>query len=303
MAYSSSPANDSLRSYDGAVVIVTGGASGIGAALGRALVGEGASVVLADRNGEAARQTAAALATQARGAGDVEATELDVRDASAVARVVGQVHGRCGRLDYLFNNAGIGVGAEVRDYDLDDWKDVIDVNLWGVIHGIQAAYALMIEQGYGHIVNTASMAGLFPAPYTVGYAATKHAVVGISRSLRAEARTYNVRVSALCPGVIRTPILKSGGDYGRTKMPVPSSLQSALFERLRPQDPDRFAAAVLRDVARNRSIIIHPRWWRLVDWLDRLSRPASEAMTHRQFVRTREEFRAATESADSDSRE
>ena len=119
-----------------------------------------------------------------------------------------------GRIDYLFNNAGIGVGGEVDSYTLDDWNDVFDVNLRGVVHGIQAVYPIMIQQHSGHIVNTASMAGLVATPGPASYTATKHAVVAISKALRVEAERHGVQVSVLCPGAIRTPIL-TGGKYGR----------------------------------------------------------------------------------------
>ena len=100
------------------------------------------------------------------------------------------------------------IGGSVNLYSIEDWNQIIDVNLRGVINGIQAAYKIMMEQGFGHIVNTASMAGLMPGPGNVAYTTTKHAVVGLSKSLRAEAAHRGVRVSVLCPGVIRTPILR-----------------------------------------------------------------------------------------------
>ena len=170
-----------------------------------------------------------------------------------------------------FNNAGIGIGGEVRLYELEDWNRVLDVNLRGVIHGVQAAYPIMLRQGFGHIVNTASMAGLLPTPLVVGYGATKHAVVGLSTSLRVEAAPAGVRVSVLCPGVIRTPALIDGGKFGKLLQPVPQETQRDLWEAQRPMDPNRFAEKALRAVARNRAIIIIPWWWRIGWWVNRLS--------------------------------
>src|SRR6185312_3626412 len=115
------------------------------------------------------------------------AIELDVRSYPSFEQAVGEAVKQSGRIDYLFNNAGIGVGGEVDSYTLDDWNDVFDVNLRGVVHGIQAVYPIMIRQRSGHIVNTASVAGLIPAPGATAYAMTKHAVVGLSLSLRGEA--------------------------------------------------------------------------------------------------------------------
>lgn len=253
-----------LRTYAGAVAVITGGASGIGAALARALAGRGATLVLADRDVEGASALAAQLPR-------TEAAALDVRDAEAFDRLIADGMQRHGRLDYLFNNAGTGVGGEVKNYTLDDWRYLVEVNLMGVIHGVQGAYRRMIEQGFGHIVNTASMAGWMATPFTTVYSTTKHAVVGLSRSLRIEAREHGVRVSVLCPGVIRTPILVNAGRYGRPKIEVPAEEQLAMWERLRPMDVDRFAGQVLSHVERNRGIIVVPAWWRLVWWLNRLS--------------------------------
>jgi NAD(P)-dependent dehydrogenase (short-subunit alcohol dehydrogenase family) len=253
-----------IRSFHEAVAIVTGGASGIGAALGRELARGGAHVVLADRQLELASEVAAAI----NGAGGKgEAVELDVRDAIAFDAIVALTIERHGRLDYVFNNAGIAVGGEIREYRLDDWRDVVDVNLMGVVHGVQASYGRMIAQGFGHIVNTASVAGLLPSPFMGSYTTTKHAVMGLSRALRAEGARYGVRVSALCPGVIRTPIL-TGGRFGRMAQPMDLGIALKMWEELRPIEPDEFARRALRAVAQNRGTIIIPGWWRLVCWLN-----------------------------------
>ena len=252
----------------GKVAFVTGGASGIGAALAAELVHGGAQVWIADRQIDRARDLAGGL--RDRGA-KVHAIELDVRDPSAFERAVTEAVQESGRIDYLFNNAGIGVSGEVDSYTLDDWDDVFDVNLRGVVHGIQAVYPVMIRQGSGHIVNTASMAGLTTTVGQSSYTASKHAVVALSRSMRVEAERHGVRVSALCPGVIRTPIL-SGGEYGRISQPGLTQeefLKS--WERLRPMDADKFAQRVLRAVLRNDAIIIVPAWWKILWYMERLS--------------------------------
>ena len=187
-----------------ACAIVTGAASGIGRALAEILAERGVDVVLADRQLELAEEVAGGI--RKRG-GTATAQELDVRDCERFDRVVAQTVERSGRLDYLFNNAGIGVSAEIKDYEPADWDDVFDVNLRGVAYGIQAAYPRMIRQGFGHIVNTASMAGLISGGFMASYTASKHAVVGLSRTLRIEAKQYGVKVSVVCPGVIRTKSL------------------------------------------------------------------------------------------------
>jgi NAD(P)-dependent dehydrogenase (short-subunit alcohol dehydrogenase family) len=164
----------------------------------------------------------------------------------------------------MFNNAGIGIGGPVREYQIEDWYSVLDVNLRGVVNGVQAAYPLMLRQGFGHIVNTASMAGLMPAPGTVSYAASKFGVVGLSTSLRVEAAAAGVRVSVLCPGVVRTPILDHGGLHGKMLPPIPPEVQRRYWERLRPMAPEPFAAKVLR-------AIIVPSWWKILWWINRIS--------------------------------
>ena len=198
----------------GKVALVTGGASGIGRAMAEELANRGAEIVLGDRQTDLARGIAEGI--RHRG-GRADVAELDVRDPVSFQRVARDTRRRSGRIDYLFNNAGIAVGGEVAGYTQADWDEVIDVNLRGVTHGIQAVYPSMIAQGSGHIVNTASMAGLVPTPGEGSYTASKHAVVGMTRALRMEAKVHGVRASVLCPGAIRTPIL-TGGRYGRINM-------------------------------------------------------------------------------------
>lgn len=260
--------HSSLRTFDGAVAIVTGGGSGIGRALGEALCQRGAEVILADLQIDLAEEVAAKIRA---GGGRATATALDVRDFGAMDRLVQETCTGRGRLDYFFNNAGIGIGGEVRDYQIEDWYQVFDVNLRGVANGVQAAYPVMLRQGFGHIVNTASMAGLTPSPLTVGYSATKYAVVGLSLSLRIEAAAAGVRVSVLCPGVIRTPILEGGGKYGKMLRPPQADVQRKNWERLRPMDPGQFARRALRAVAANKAIIVLPAWWKMIWWINRLS--------------------------------
>jgi NAD(P)-dependent dehydrogenase (short-subunit alcohol dehydrogenase family) len=259
--------------------IVTGGSSGIGRALAEELAGKGVRVILADRQTELAEEVASGIRARGQSA---STAELDVRDLERFRTVVQETAAAAGRLDYLFNNAGIGVGGEMSDYDAADWDDVIDVNLRGVTHGILAAYPLMIEQGFGHIVNTASMAGLIAPPFHGSYTATKHAVVGLSKALRIEARQHGVRVSVICPGVIRTPLLE-GGRYGRFKLDLDAKQVAERFERFRPMDPALLAGRVIEAVERNRAIIIEPKWWRLFWYLDRLSPRLGGKLGERTF--------------------
>ncbi|KRE33163.1 short-chain dehydrogenase [Mycobacterium sp. Soil538] len=265
------------------VAFITGGASGIGAALSEALTAAGAQVWIADRQFDVAEQ----LAQRLRGTGArAHAVALDVRDPAAFEDAVARAVQTSGRLDYLFNNAGIGIGGEVDSLTLEDWNDIIDVNLRGVIHGVRAAYPVMIAQGSGHIVNTASMAGLITTSAQAGYSATKHAVVALSKTLRVEAAGHGVQVSVLCPGVVRTPIL-SGGEYGRNRNVSRENLLK-LGEALRPIEPREFADRALHGVLRNQAIIVVPRWWKALWYLERLSPTLSMRTAAVALKRTRE---------------
>jgi NAD(P)-dependent dehydrogenase (short-subunit alcohol dehydrogenase family) len=273
----------------GRTAIVTGGASGIGRAIAEELARGGVHVVLADRQIELAQQVAAAI--RERG-GSASASELDVRDADGFRRVVQETVAESGRLDYLFNNAGIIVAGRTHGFQAADWDEVIDVNLRGVAHGILAAYPLMIRQGFGHIVNTASMWGLYLFPLQISYTATKHAVVGLSRALRVEARPFGVNVCVVCPGPIATPIL-DGGRYGRFKPDLDRAVMRETLERVRPMDATLLARRVVRGVQRNRAIIIEPAWWRMLWYLDRLSPWLSERFCRAITRRLERRFEAA----------
>ncbi len=187
------------------IAIITGGASGIGAGLARALAEKGVTLVLADIDELGVQMLAEELTAQGRAR--VSGVALDVRDAAAVQKVVDDTVAEHGRLDMIFNNAGIGVGGNTLELTVEHWDRCIDVNLRGVIHGVQAALPHMVEQGGGYIVNTASLAGLVPSPFLAPYAATKHAVVGLTLSLRTEFEDRGVHFIALCPGFTDTPIL------------------------------------------------------------------------------------------------
>jgi NAD(P)-dependent dehydrogenase (short-subunit alcohol dehydrogenase family) len=272
------------------VALITGGASGIGAAIGRELARRGVEVWLADRQVELAGEVAARIDADG---GRAHAVELDVRSLAAFEAVAGRIIASSGRIDYLFNNAGIGVGGEMDRYVARDWDDVIDVNLRGVCYGVQAVYPQMIRQGSGHIVNTASMAGLVAAAGEGSYTATKHAVVGLSKSLRAEADRHGVRVSVLCPGAIRTPIL-SGGKFGRLNFDgLTEDKLRELWAMTRPMDVDEFARKALGAIDANEAIVIFPRWWKALWYLERISVSASIALWRTLLGRLREDLAKA----------
>jgi NAD(P)-dependent dehydrogenase (short-subunit alcohol dehydrogenase family) len=275
--------NKTIRIFAGATAIVTGGASGIGRALAEELAKRGCEVVLVDLQIDQAEEAVALIKA---GGGKAIAAKIDVRDFPAMEQVVRDTFKRCGRMDYIFNNAGIGIGGGVSQYSIEDWNYIVDVNLRGVINGVQAAYPLMIRQGFGHIINTASMAGLIPSPGNVAYATTKHAIVGLSNSLRAEAALLRVRVSVLCPGIISTPIWEGGGKYGKTYLIIPPELVKQMLEKARPMSPDIFAKKALHLVAKNKAIIIVPSWWKWYWWSNRLSPSVGIFLAQKFFQNT-----------------
>jgi NAD(P)-dependent dehydrogenase (short-subunit alcohol dehydrogenase family) len=196
-----------MKNLEGRVAVVTGGASGIGRALAAKLGAAGASVVVADVDAAAAAATANELG------GDCVALPVDVADAASVASLAAAVVDRFGHVDLLFNNAGVSTFNLMKDQTPQDWRWVIDVDLWGVVHGIQAFVPIMRAQGTpAHIVNTSSMGGVMGGlPFIGPYAAAKAAVVSLSETLRVELAMEGlpIGVSVLCPGSTVSSIMES----------------------------------------------------------------------------------------------
>jgi NAD(P)-dependent dehydrogenase (short-subunit alcohol dehydrogenase family) len=235
-----------MASFVGKVAIITGGASGIGKAIGQEIAQRGARVILADLDGEKAEQAAQGII---QAGGRARAELVDVCDAAQVKALVERAFSQEGSLDYMFNNAGIALFGEVRDMTLEQWERILRVNLHGVVHGVASAYPRMVKQGSGHIVNTASMAGIAPTPGATAYAMTKHGVVGLSTSLRGEGAALGVKVSVVCPGLIDTPI-KDALTY--LNLDKQKMLQHPAI-KLHPVED--CARVVVRGVERNRAII------------------------------------------------
>jgi NAD(P)-dependent dehydrogenase (short-subunit alcohol dehydrogenase family) len=270
--------------FAGKVVIVTGAASGIGKALSFALAQSGATVVLADVDGDGAASAAGEI-TAGR-AGRAESASLDVRDGDAFAALAADVIDRHGHVDYLFNNAGIAVGGPAETLTAEHWDRLIDVNVRGVVNGVRAVYPAMLERGEGHIVNTASLAGLGPAPLLTPYALTKHAVVGLTTSLRIEAADRGVRVSALCPGGVDTPLLDSKGppDLPQGDFDARAHLRAHIG---REYPVDKLAHDALRGVRRNKTLIVVPFRARAAWRLARFTPGFVESQTRRTVRKQR----------------
>jgi NAD(P)-dependent dehydrogenase (short-subunit alcohol dehydrogenase family) len=189
---------------EGRVAVVTGAASGIGLAVADRLAADGAQVLMTDLDGDAVADAASGVREHG---GEVDTQQVDVRDPDSVDRAARHAVDRFGGLHIAVNNAGIVNGGVSWELDLDEWRRVLDVNLWGVIHGVRSFVPHILETGdEGHVVNVASMAAVLPRGRLGPYTVAKHGVLGLSDVLRAELADLDapVGVSVVLPGRIRT---------------------------------------------------------------------------------------------------
>ncbi len=237
------------------VVIVTGGGSGMGRAVSEMLGVMGAELIIADINEKSARQVARNILNKG---GRASAVYLDTTIDQDVKKLITDTAEAHGRLDYMFNNAGILIAGEVRDMSDEQWQQILDVNFKGVLTGTLTAYQIMVKQGFGHIINTASTAGLVSTPTIAAYSTTKHAVVGLSTALRPEAARLGVKVSVVCPGFVDTSIFDKGtvvkGNMNELLATMP----------IKPISPEKAAKYIIKGVTANRGIIVFPFHARLI---------------------------------------
>lgn len=280
-------AKNGIRTYQGSVAFITGGASGIGKALALELARRGAAeIVVADIQMDLAEEVGRELRSLGARATVVE---VDVRDAAQVERAVDDTFERSGRIDYVFNNAGTGVMGETHLLEKRDWDLTLDINLHGLVNVIRSAYPRLIEQGFGHMINTASMAGLIGPPFLSVYGGTKHFVVGISKAMRIEAARFGVRVTALCPGAVKTPIL-TGGSIGRSIYEMSDERKLSWWKTFRPGDVDVFAKETLDLVAKNEGVIVLPKHNRISVRLFRMFPKLEEVISAKLHAKTLVDF-------------
>ncbi|MBE8471566.1 SDR family oxidoreductase [Streptomyces sp. 3R004] len=241
--------------FGGQLVLVTGAGSGIGRATAYAFAESGARVIAVDRDPEGAAHTAEM--SRLLGAPEAWAETVDVSDEQAMEKLADKVAAEYGVVDVLVNNAGIGLAGSFFDTTPEDWKKVLDVNLWGVIHGCRLFGKQMAERGQGgHIVNTASAAAYQPSKALPAYSTSKAAVLMLSECLRAELAGQGIGVSAICPGFVNTNITSTarfaGVDAEEEKR---RQKRTARLYGLRNYPPEKVADAILRAVVRNEAVV------------------------------------------------
>ncbi|HEV7735058.1 MAG TPA: SDR family NAD(P)-dependent oxidoreductase [Candidatus Binatia bacterium] len=260
-----------MRDLRGKTAVVTGGASGIGRAMAERFAAEGMRVVLADIEPAALEATAVALRA---GGAEVLAVPTDVAQGAQVEALADRAVAAFGRVDVVCNNAGVAVSGPAWQHTVADWEWIIGVNLWGVIHGIRAFVPRMLAQGGpGHIVNTASVAGLTSNPMMGAYNVTKHAVVTLSETLHKDLDLVgaSIKVSVLCPGFVQTQIADSdrnrpgalrNADEGPRAESMEQMVRQALLSGL---PPAQVAADVLDAIHEERFYILtHPEFAPLI---------------------------------------
>lgn len=241
--------------FGGQLVLVTGAAGGIGRATAFAFAEAGARVVAVDRDADGAARTAELA--RLIGAPQAWGETVDVSDEQAMEKLAEKVAAEYGVVDVLVNNAGIGLSGSFLETSSEDWRNVLDVNLWGVIHGCRLFGKQMAERGQGgHIVNTASAAAYQPSRALPAYSTSKAAVLMLSECLRAELAEKSIGVSAICPGIVNTNITATtrfaGADAAEEKR---LRKKTSKLYGVRNYPPEKVAEAILRAVVRNQAVV------------------------------------------------
>lgn len=247
-----------MSDIQGRVAFVTGGASGLGLSMAREFLRRGARVMLADRDAEGLERAVAELSKDSN---EVASVICDVADANAIEEAAQKTVDHFGKVHIVVNNAGVALGGDPGDISIEDWRWIVDINLMGVVHGVEVFTPLIKSHGEGgHIINTASMAG-HVAPGGMGpYNATKYAVVGYSEGLKAELMPHKIGVSVLCPGWVRTKIHTTGLGRPSNTTTLDEAKQDPQFQEMDAVingglDPDKVAEWVAECVEADRLYI------------------------------------------------
>jgi NAD(P)-dependent dehydrogenase (short-subunit alcohol dehydrogenase family) len=255
-------------SFEDKVAVITGAGSGIGRSTALAMANDGAILHVVDIDQSRVNETRKLIEESG---GKAHSHVTDCTDADQIQSLADDVYSEHGKVDILHNNAGIGVSGHSHELSLDDWKSVIDLNLWGVIYGISEFLPRMLEQNDdAHIVNTASGLGLITGPYLVPYVATKFAVVGMTEALSIEYSNDNVNFSVICPGLVNTNIVEDSPAKGEFE---DHREETQEFYEKQGASPDEIAEYVLNAIRKNRVIQLAPNWPVVLPWLLRRFSP------------------------------
>ena len=264
--------------------VVTGAGSGLGRALALDLAKRGASLIISDINPSSAEETAELVGQQQARA---EAVVCDVTDRNAVFGLVEETEKRLGGIDLIANNAGVAIGGPFDEISIEDWRWAVDINLWGVIYGCQAAVPKMRAQGRGYIINVASAAGLLAPPAMSAYNVTKAGVVSLSETLFAEYKSDGIRIAVLCPTFFRTNIVGAGRGATTDKE---DAQVIRWMERSKVQAPGVAKAAI--DSVRDGKLYVQPMRDGRLAWRLKRTSPQrfydSMSRAHEKFVKGRD---------------
>ncbi len=280
-----------VTNLSGKVVLVTGAGSGIGRETALAFARLGAAIVVCDVNGMNAGRTVADI--QAAG-GRASAHVVDVADRAQMERFAEDVHREHPAVDVLVNNAGVGLGGGFLDTSLEDWDWILGINLRGVIHGCHFFVPKMVARGAGgHVVNVASAAAFVAGETLSAYCTTKFAVLGLSESLRDELARHGIGVTAICPGIINTPI--TGSSRMRGKAAAPGAQERLVeFYKKRNYGPDKVAQAIVAAVGSNTAVApVSPEAW-FMYLMKRVSPSATAWLNQRMTERFEKQIGASS---------
>jgi NAD(P)-dependent dehydrogenase (short-subunit alcohol dehydrogenase family) len=263
--------------------VVTGAGGGLGRALTLDLAKRGASLIVSDIDASAAEETAELARRQGA---TVEAIQCDVTDREAVFTLVDETEKRLGGIHFIANNAGVAVGGPFDEISIEDWRWAVDINLWGVIYGCQAAVPKMRAQGRGFILNVASAAGLLAPPAMSAYNVTKAGVVSLSETLFAEYKAEGLRVAVLCPTFFRTNIVEAGRGASTAKE---DAQIIRWMERSKAQAPDVAKRGI--DAVRDGKLYVQPMREGRIAWRLKRTSPQrfydSMSRAHQKFLKGR----------------
>lgn len=250
-----------MKNLEGSVVLVTGGASGIGRATAVRLATEKVRLVLLDSNEAGLKEARREIESMGC---DCVIFHADVRDFSRIAEIRDKLQQINLVPDIIINSAGVAVVGRAESIPIEEWRRIIEINLFGCINVIKVFIENMISRRKGHIVNVASGAGLFTVPFQAPYVASKYAVVGLSEALRWELFRYRISVSVVCPGLIKTPIVESVNIVG-----FDDSVRN--FARKTGASPESMAKVIIKGIKKDKFLIIFPRYIAALAFLKRLS--------------------------------